>query len=240
MLKTNSTKAVNYKRTIREIESKFKVLRADAFAKNNALIKGDKVKAVDEVYRLFGTVACQTGVLMAASLLLKDLFAKKKKGADARQKVAQRLAKLTLTDWTKFIYCFRDTYLNQLEANSWPRFQKLFVRVLLPEIQVFQESPERSPDAEMIIIRSLEHIRALSFTSQQISRPEAVKLIKQATKEISAIFKEIGVPVLSNDDMNHHIRREVAKHVDGWESDFEEDADLDSDPKPKGNDKDMI
>lgn len=145
---------------------------------------------------MFDTVACQTGIVMALSVLAKNLHRNRVSAAVRLSKVCDKVEKIGIDKWVTFFSAFESLYLSNLEANSWPRFQKLFVRIFCKELDGFVKHPEWSPDYEMVLWRASEILEGLAESGKPIKDTHINDALTTALQEAQAAFQRMADKLL--------------------------------------------
>jgi len=208
--KSESPKAATYQKAIKEIQNKFRILRRGTVRESlGKHVKFDDA-GIDKAFKLFETIASQTGIVMALSVLNKELDRKGKSVLLDRQKVVCALIEeIKVEQWLQFFCAFDELYFSNLEANSWPRFQKLFVRLFCKQIDIFEKTPTWAPECEMVSWRAIEIVKAQSEIGKPIKNKEIQTTVKNAIKEVKMAFKKVDKDLI--DEVN--IQKAATKAV---------------------------
>ena len=190
--KSESEKARKYKKAIKEIQDRFRFLRRETV--KESLGKSTKIgdNQIDKAFELFDTIACQTGIVMALSVLNKELHRRKSPPATRLKKVCHLVEGIKVEQWLRFFTAFETLYFSNLEANSWPRFQKLFVRLFCKQIDAFNKHHIWSPECEMVEWRVTEIVKGLAEGDKPVKEKDGRQAIATALKEVKAAFAQVG------------------------------------------------
>jgi hypothetical protein len=194
---SDSPHAKNYQKAIKEIQDKFREFRRDCVRKASGSRHKFTDGAIDRAFDLFDTIACQTGLLMALSVYMKALHLKKVRPADASRKACELIGSPTVADWILFLNEFRQLYFSNLEANSWPRFQKLFLRLFCSEIDTFVKEPAWAPESEMVSERAVGILKARQESGASITPADVSSAVDTALSEVEAAFKPLKTKLVN-------------------------------------------
>ena len=208
--KSESPKAATYQKAIKEIQNKFRILRRGTVRESlGKHVKFDDA-GIDKAFKLFETIASQTGIVMALSVLNKELDRKGKSVLLDRQKVVCALIEeIKVEQWLQFFCAFYELYFSNLEADSWPRFQKLFVRLFCKQIDIFEKNPNRAPECEMVAGRAIEIVKGLSESAKPIKDKEIQNAVKIAIKDVKMAFKKFDEHLIDEGDIHAMVTKTV-------------------------------
>ena len=211
-----SAKVKVYQRAISEIESAFKQGRRSIARKTLSKKDSFSDEQIDRAYELFDTIAFQTGVLMALSVYAKALHKKGKTPLQCQKMCCQVIERISLVEWIRFFNVFADLYLKNLETNSWPRFQKLFIRLFCQEIDIFKKFPDRSPDKSMVTERARALLKATVESGKppkEIKAADVNRFVDDALKRVEDAFKVVGEKIMHKDSVKKAARDLVQREL---------------------------
>lgn len=194
---SDSPHAKNYKKAIKEIQDKFREFRRECVRKASGSKHKFTDEHIDRAFALFDTVACQTGLLMALSVYMKMLHLKKVRPADASRRACDLICAPTVPEWILFLNDFRQLYFSNLEANSWPRFQKLFLRLFCSEVDIFVTQPSWAPEAEMTGERAVGILKARQESGNTITAAHVGSAVDTALSEVEDAFRPLKKKLIS-------------------------------------------
>jgi hypothetical protein len=207
--RSESTQAAIYRKAIKEIQDHFRVTRRNVIRDRvgKSIKLGDD--RIEKVFQLFDTVACQTGIVMALSVVNKELHRKSVHPPLRLKKVISVVKDIKLIDWVRFFIAFDELYFTNLEANSWPRFQKLFVRLFCKKFVSFDAKIEYSPECEMIIWRASKIIEGFAESGNGVKEKEENEALATALSDVDAAFRQMGEQVIAKAELKKVAKKAI-------------------------------
>nr|HPQ81313.1 hypothetical protein [bacterium] len=194
---SKSTRAGPYKRALGEIEDKFREYRRGtvrAAWRHKCELTDSQI---ERAYSLYDTVASQTGIAMALSKLIRKMHEEADMEADERvENVCDIVRSISIEQWLAFFNSFEKLYFSNLETNSWPRFQKLFIRCFCRHISTFGEKPKWSPDYEMVVEAARVTLEGRAAGGASLAISDVDDALSTAIAKVRQAFVSMNITII--------------------------------------------
>jgi len=181
-----------YAKYIRKIDEKFRQYRFERVKKKNKSLSS---KDVNYAFRVFDTVAFQTGFLMALGHIYDNYYYPDHTFGDAIVEIGDELKKKALPEWIYFLLDYKQLVVgDSMDPNDWPLFQKMVLRLLDQSYEEIFESPRLTPDAVVIKRRLKTKIEVYYETNENVPGEEELKVMcSDVVDSVQAVGSKIGV-----------------------------------------------
>ena len=182
-------KCEQVKKSLGLINDTFYELRRDAgLGKKKAT---EDLGRLDQCYESFNTIAFQAGFLMMVEFITRKFY--KGNWSKARKELRVYLEALTISQWMVFFNEFRAAYIPSVDPASWPRYEKMLIRVFGDFDDAFGDGDtDRYPDYTMVR-EAVDGFVAESLRSTgAVEKRDVQRVAEKKCAEVAAIVKAFG------------------------------------------------
>jgi hypothetical protein len=182
---------------LKEIDRDFIKIRTElALEKSKPELEG---RYLTDAYGLFNTLAFQTGLFMAVSTSAA-VEGLKVPASERLLKHAAPLKGVSISEWVAFFTSFNRLCFRNLEANHWPRFQKMLLRLFFDYEGLYAQKEAVLPEIDIA-----KQLAGERFKQAFEVDPKAVKSKVIASSVVDEIVEAFGkvrnTKVVSKDDL---------------------------------------
>jgi hypothetical protein len=178
------------KKVLTQINDKFfELRRVRALGKRHSVGDGARL---DQCFVSFNSIAYQTGFLMAVEFLARKFF--KSNWRKARRELENAIRGLSIEQWMTFFNEFRVAYIASTDPASWPRYEKMLVRVLGDYDEAFSETGgARFPEYVMIEDAIRTYVAETLDSTGAVDIKDVQRVADKKCQETAKVLAVFGV-----------------------------------------------